>query len=122
MGNTPAPSPPDLFIIPIGDAAMEKAYLWSSALALEGIETDTDFRGKRLKSLMKRADRLGAAFVLIAGEKELETNELILRNMATKDQVMIDAADPVAEITRFFTRRQRPSAKRVAWRSGKKPE
>ncbi|MFU8770394.1 MAG: His/Gly/Thr/Pro-type tRNA ligase C-terminal domain-containing protein, partial [Desulfotignum sp.] len=54
-----------------------------------GIRTDTDFRGKSLKSLMKRADKLNARHVLIAGQAELETGELILRNMATKEQTAI---------------------------------
>jgi histidyl-tRNA synthetase len=38
---------------------------------------------------MKRADRLGASYVLIVGDKELEEGSAILRNMATKEQTSI---------------------------------
>jgi histidyl-tRNA synthetase len=80
---------PDLFIVALGDAAMETAYHLSCDLNQAGIRTDTDFRGKSLKALMKRADKLNARYVLIAGQAELDGNALILRNMNTKEQVSI---------------------------------
>jgi histidyl-tRNA synthetase len=80
---------PDLFIVALGDAAMETAYHLSCNLNQAGIRTDTDFRGKSLKALMKRADKLNARYVLIAGQAELDGNALILRNMNTKEQVSI---------------------------------
>jgi histidyl-tRNA synthetase len=45
---------------------------------------------------MKRADRLGASYVLIVGDKELEERTAILRNMATKEQKSV-ALDNVIE-------------------------
>ncbi|MDZ7666797.1 MAG: histidine--tRNA ligase [Desulfotignum sp.] len=80
---------PDLFIVALGDPAMELAYHLSCDLNQAGIRTDTDFRGKSLKALMKRADKLNARYVLIAGQAELAKNALILRNMQTKEQVSI---------------------------------
>jgi len=84
----PVPGP-DLFIVALGDPAMELAYHLSCDLNQSGIRTDTDFRGKSLKALMKRADKLNARYVLIAGQAELDGNALILRNMQTKEQVSI---------------------------------
>ncbi len=88
---TPASAPPgpDLFIVALGDPAMELAYHLCCDLNQAGIRTDTDFRGKSLKALMKRADKLNARYVLIAGQAELAENALILRNMQTKEQVSI---------------------------------
>jgi histidyl-tRNA synthetase len=68
---------------------METAYHLSCDLNQAGIRTDTDFRGKSLKALMKRADKRNARYVLIAGQAELDSNALILRNMKTKEQVAI---------------------------------
>jgi len=90
--------PLDLFIIALGDAALEKAYFWSCDLNSAGVRTDVDFRGKSLKSLMKRADKLKAAHVLIAGENELNENKLILRNMDTKNQVFVPIDNLVPEL------------------------
>jgi len=84
-----APPGPDLFIVALGDPAMEMAYHLCCDLNQAGIRTDTDFRGKSLKALMKRADKLNARYVLIAGQAELAENALILRNMQTKEQVSI---------------------------------
>jgi histidyl-tRNA synthetase len=97
---TPMPADPgaDLFIVALGDAAMETAYHLSCDLNQAGIKTDTDFRGKSLKALMKRADKLNARYVLIAGQTELNDNALILRNMKTKEQVAISMDRLVPEI------------------------
>jgi histidyl-tRNA synthetase len=84
-----APTGPDLFIVALVDPAMELAYHLCCDLNQAGIRTDTDFRGKSLKALMKRADKLNARYVLIAGQAELAENALILRNMQTKEQVSI---------------------------------
>jgi histidyl-tRNA synthetase len=89
IDKTPQSMPLDLFIISLGEMAMEKGYHWSCDLNMAGIHTQIDFRGKSMKALMKRADKLGARYVLIAGENELMENALVLRNMNTKEQVSI---------------------------------
>jgi len=90
--------PLDLFIIALGDTALEKAYYWSCDLNRAGVRTEVDFRGKSLKSLMKRADKLKASQVLIAGENELKDKQLILRNMDTKNQVFVPMDNLVPEL------------------------
>ena len=77
---------------------MEKGYLWSCELNQNNIRTDIDFRGKSLKALMKRANKLKAQYVLIAGENELEQGSVILRNMNTKEQVSLDVETLVPEL------------------------
>lgn len=81
--------PLDLFIIALGDAALQKGYLWACELNEADIRTEIDFRGKSLKALMKRADKLSAAQVLIVGDNELADKAAILRNMNTKEQVPV---------------------------------
>ncbi|MBF0257697.1 MAG: histidine--tRNA ligase [Desulfamplus sp.] len=95
---------PDLFIIPIGEKAFRLAYLWSSALNIAGIRTETDYSGRSLKSLMKRADKLNCAYVLIAGDQEIEDNALVLRDMKTKEQYFITTDNPVEQIQTLLSR------------------
>ncbi len=90
----------DLYILPLGDAALEKAYHWSCELNRQGIRTETDFRGKSMKALMKRANKLNAPFVLIVGENELAENQVILRNMETKEQISLDIDTLIPELTK----------------------
>ena len=88
----------DLFIVSLGEAAMKKGYLWSSELNQAGIRTEMDYRGKSLKALMKRADKLNARKVLIAGDNELAGKSVILRDMSTKEQVSIKMDTLVSEL------------------------
>jgi histidyl-tRNA synthetase len=77
---------PDLYVAALGDRALPVAFEWISRLAAAGVQAETDFSGRSLKSQMKRADRLGAAYVLMVGDEELDKQVAILRNMATKAQ------------------------------------
>ncbi len=92
----------DLFIVALGDAAMEKGYHWSCQLNQSDIRTEIDFRGKSMKALMKRANKLGARYVLIAGDNELSENAIILRDMSTKEQVSFTTETLVAELIQKF--------------------
>ena len=80
---------PDVFVAALGEKSRSIALEWICSLGLEGINVEIDLNDKSLKSQMKRADRLGSAHVLIVGEKELEEGSVILRDMATKNQVLI---------------------------------
>ncbi|TYT73794.1 histidine--tRNA ligase [Desulfobotulus mexicanus] len=81
--ETPAPS---VFFIPMGEIAMEKAFDFCLQLAEKNIEADTDYSGRSLKALMKRADRLAAPLVVIMGDNELKAGEVSLKNMTTGEQ------------------------------------
>ncbi len=88
----------DIFIIALGEQAMEPGYLWMSELNLAGIKSEMDFSGRSLKSLMKRADKLNAGHVLIAGDREINENALIFRNMNTRKQNIIPMDNIINDI------------------------
>jgi histidyl-tRNA synthetase len=80
---------PHLFIAALGADCQTLAFDWICKLGLEGVRAEMDFGDKSLKSQMKRADRLGAEYVLILGDAELEAGAVVLRNMATKEQTSV---------------------------------
>ncbi|MCK5695650.1 MAG: histidine--tRNA ligase, partial [Desulfobacula sp.] len=94
--------PLDLFIVSLNDTAMKKGYLWSCELNQVGVRTEMDFRGKSLKALMKRANKLNARYVVIAGENELMENTVILRNMNTKKQVSLSLETLIPELIKIL--------------------
>jgi histidyl-tRNA synthetase len=97
--NAPEAAPkPDLFLAALGAESRTMAFEWICKLGLDGIRVEMDFSDKSLKSQMKRANRLGAPYVLILGENELETGEALLRNMQTKEQTSIALDDIVDDI------------------------
>jgi histidyl-tRNA synthetase len=78
-----------LFIAALGPPCQALAFEWSCQLSRQGVHTEMDLTGRSLKSQMKKANRLGVEHVLILGERELQSNEAILRNMQTKAQQAI---------------------------------
>jgi histidyl-tRNA synthetase len=74
------------------------AFEWTAALGTAGIATEMDFENRSLKSQMKRADRLGAAFVVLVGDDELERGEAILRDMESSRQETLPLSDAVERI------------------------
>lgn len=89
---------PDIFLAALGEQSISKAFEWACSLGCEGIRVDMDFSGRSLKSQMKRADKLGAGYVLIVGEKELEEKKVLLRNMITKEQIAVRMEDVPGQI------------------------
>lgn len=90
--------PLQLFIATLGKAAREESYKLLNLLRLSGIKAEMSYEEKSLKSQMRRADKLNSRFVLIMGEEELKSKELLLRNMKTKRQEKIDFNNAVSEI------------------------
>ncbi len=97
---------PDIYIAALGEKSRPLAFEWSCDFGLKGIRSEMDLSSRSLKSRMKRANRLKASYVLIAGDNELEEGSVILRNMTTKKQILIPVESVVekvkAEITGLF--------------------
>ena len=80
---------PDLFLAALGPQSRALAFEWACRLGRDGVRVEMELGEKSLKSQMKTADRLGAAHVLMVGEKELGDKAVLLRNMQTKEQVSV---------------------------------
>ena len=76
----------DLFVASLGEPAKTLAFEWSAALGLKGIKVGMEYGEKSLKAQMKQAHRLGAKQVLIVGQSELASGNVVLRDMSTKNQ------------------------------------
>ena len=72
----------DLFIIPLGDDAKEKALVIAQSLRSSGIRTEIAFGDRALKGAMKAADKSGARYVIVLGESELMERTVELKKMS----------------------------------------
>lgn len=107
MQERPVSAPtPDLFIAALGEEPLEQTFAWSCDLAARGIRTETDFSGKSLKALMKRADRMGAAHVLMIGTREMADGAVVVRNMTTKAQTAMPV-DGLADRMEVYLKHQK---------------
>ncbi|MBI2346479.1 MAG: histidine--tRNA ligase, partial [Deltaproteobacteria bacterium] len=74
------------FVAAIGEAARAQVLTWIERWRRGGCAVEWDIDGRSLKSQMRRADKIGAAKVIIIGDEELKTGKAIVRDMLTKTQ------------------------------------
>ncbi len=91
-GETHGATPP-VYLAALGEEARQLALRWAVTLRKGGVPTDLDYEGRSLKSQMRRADRLGARWVVMIGQEEMEEGKVRLRNMESKTQEDIPLAE-----------------------------
>lgn len=101
--DEPLPSGPSLFIAALGEGPQREAFGLSYKLNRAGVRTLIDYEGRSLKAQMRRADKLGARYVLIVGEDEQRSGQAILRDMEEKKQEEIPLSSIFEEIVRRVT-------------------
>jgi histidyl-tRNA synthetase len=71
----------DLYIIPLGEPAKEMALKIAMELREAGKVVEMAFGDRGLKGSMKAADKIGARYVVVLGESELESATVDLKHM-----------------------------------------
>jgi histidyl-tRNA synthetase len=87
------PTPVDIFIAPLGEAALIPATQLARDLRRSGLTVELA-EGK-LKRAMEIANKLGARFTLILGENEIAEGRYALKNMSTGEQESLTANELV---------------------------
>ncbi len=77
-------TPPAVFIAPLGAAAEGQAVALARRLRIAGYRVELESGDRGLKTQMRRADKLGARYVLIIGENELAAGKGTVRDMQAK--------------------------------------
>jgi histidyl-tRNA synthetase len=75
-----------LYLAPMGEVAKKKGIELARAFRRQGIECLIEYTDRSLKNQMGRANKLGAAWVLIVGEEEIRKGLYQLKDMATGTQ------------------------------------
>ena len=81
----PVNASPALYIAPMGEKAAVYALATVEKLRNKGIYAECDIASRSLKAQMKYADKIGAEYVLVVGDNELESGKALLKNMRDKD-------------------------------------
>ena len=63
-----------------------------------GLDLVTEFGGRSVKAALKRADKSGIRWVLLAGEDELAAGELSLRDLDAGEQERLGRDAAIAKI------------------------
>ena len=76
----------DVYVVTLGNEAKEHGFHVLQQLRSAGIRADMDYLDRKMKAQMKSADRLGAKWVTVIGEEEVQQQVVQLKNMAESTQ------------------------------------
>jgi histidyl-tRNA synthetase len=88
--TSPAKSPSLCFFAPLGAAAARRSLVLARDLRRRGFVTEVDGRGGSLKSLLRRADAIGARCAVVIGDSELASDAAIVKDLANHTQVLVN--------------------------------
>lgn len=80
----------DVFVAPIGKETQGMAFKLLCDLRKAGITADMDFMNRNIKGQMKQANRYPASFVAIIGDDEAAQGKVMLKNMESGIQELVD--------------------------------
>lgn len=90
------PARVEVFAVPLGDEARRLLFGMVRDLRRQGVSADIVFGARGLKGAMKAADRSGARYALVAGERDLADNLVQLKDLVSGEQspVAVDQIIP----------------------------
>jgi len=91
-------SKPLIYAIGLGDEARKQCLLILDELRKNGIASDTDYENKSIKGAMRKANDLGAEYVLILGDDEIKKNTIMLKQMSSGKQEEVKREELVGKI------------------------
>ncbi|MFE9563729.1 histidine--tRNA ligase [Streptomyces sp. NPDC006487] len=91
------PSATSVFAVALG-AAKPVLFGLVTELRRAGVAADISYGGKGLKGAMKDANRSGARFAVVAGDRDLEEGVVQLKDMQSGEQTPVALAEVVATV------------------------
>jgi histidyl-tRNA synthetase len=76
----------EVFGVPMGAAAQRRLVVLAAALRRGGVRVDLAYGGRGLKGSMKAADRSGARFALVLGERDLSAGTVGVKDLVSGEQ------------------------------------
>jgi histidyl-tRNA synthetase len=95
----PAGAALGVFVVPLGAIAKRSAVTLVAELRGAGIATDLAYGDRGMKGAMKAADRSGATYAVVLGDRDLEAGKAPVKDLRTGEQttVALDALTPYFE-------------------------
>jgi len=86
----PTPIHPEVFVAQLGEAARKKMLKLFEELQSEGIRVTEALTKDGLKQQLEIANRIGAHYTMIVGQKELMDDTILIRDMENGIQEVVD--------------------------------
>jgi histidyl-tRNA synthetase len=97
VATVAAPTGVTVYGVPLGEEAQRRIFGLVAGLRRAGIAADMAYDGKKVKAAMRGADRSGAAYAVILGERDLAEGTAQVKNLASGDQEAVPL-DRVADL------------------------
>ena len=86
-------SPADVVVMPIAEEQIQFSLSVAETLRKAGIATMFYSEPNKVKKKFQYADRMGFGYVILIGDKEMETGEVSVKNMETGESSTLAVAD-----------------------------
>jgi histidyl-tRNA synthetase len=83
----------DVFIAPLGAESMTEAFAIVSQLREHGLSCEINALERSLKAQMKQANKLSSHYVVIIGEDEVNSGQVLLKDMHSGEQQLVDFSE-----------------------------
>ena len=83
------PARVQVFAVPLGEQARRLLFGVLAELRAQGVSADIVYGGRGVKGAMKAADRSGARYALVAGERDLADNLVQLKDLVSGEQIPV---------------------------------
>ncbi|MEU9458796.1 histidine--tRNA ligase [Streptomyces sp. NPDC058322] len=92
------PAATSVFAVPLGEEARRVLFGVVTQLRREGVAADFAYGNRGLKGAMKSANRSGARFTIVAGERDLADGAVQLKDMESGEQTAVPLSDVVEAV------------------------
>ena len=92
----------DAYMMPLGEESLDEAFALTEQLRGNGFSVEMPFKSGKLGSYFKKAERRGALFGIILGEKEIEEGIVQVKNWLTQEQQSVPIEDLVDRLDEWI--------------------
>ncbi|MCF6525316.1 histidine--tRNA ligase [Streptomyces sp. JJ36] len=92
------PPATEVFAVPVGEEARRELFTAVTELRRQGVAADFAYGGKGMKNAMKSANRSGARYALVLGDRDLTEGVAQLKNLESGEQRPVPLDRVVTEV------------------------
>lgn len=93
----------EVFGVPLGEQAKLALATVAARLRASGVRVDLAYGDRGIKGAMRAADRSGARFALVAGDRDIEAGTVGIKDLSNGEQVDVAVDSVIAEVLARLT-------------------
>ena len=89
----------DIFVAGIGPNVRQTVFMVADELRQNNLSTECDMLRRSIKSQLREANKIGAKYAIIIGDKELEKNIAEVKNLENGNQEKVKIESIISHMT-----------------------